>query len=141
MPSEPIFVQTIVVTDDDADRNGHVNNVVYVRWMQDVAVAHYKSRISHDEMDQLGCLWVARSHYIEYLAQARPGDEIQLATWIENWRRVRSTRRYRFRRISDDTVIARGETDWVLLNSETGRPRSIPLQIKEEFTLQPQEPD
>ncbi|GAB5444593.1 MAG: thioesterase family protein [Fuerstiella sp.] len=141
MPSEPVFIQHLTVSDDDADRNGHVNNVVYVRWMQDIAVAHYKSQVSHEQTQQLQCLWVARSHYIEYLAQARPGDQLELATWIENWRRVRSTRRYRFRRTSDGAVVAKGETDWVLIDSESHRPKSIPQQIKDQFVLRPDDPE
>ncbi len=133
--SDPIFTQLLTVTDDVVGRNGHVNNVSYVRWMQDVAVGDFKSRIFDEQMQELGCTWVARSHHIEYLRPAFPNDNIEISTWIENWRRVRSTRKYKFTRSSDRVVIAQGETDWVLINVKNSRPCSIPENIREEFQL------
>ena len=135
MTDAAIFRQQLTVTDDVVDRNGHVNNVAYVRWMQDIAVAHFKSQISHEQMDELGCTWVARSHHIEYLRQAFPDDVIDIETWIADWRRVRSTRKYRFVRRSDGVTLAQGETDWVLIDMVNGKPRSIPDAIKSVFVL------
>ncbi|MEQ9407294.1 MAG: thioesterase family protein [Fuerstiella sp.] len=135
---DAVFNYSFTVTDDVIDGNGHVNNVAYVQWMQDVAVRHFRSKISRQQMQDFGCLWVARSHHIEYLSPALPGDEIRALTWIVNWRRVRSVRRYRFLRSRDDTVLAQGETDWVLVNAGSGRPCSIPQQIQDAFILHPE---
>lgn len=142
LPPQPaIFVQRLTVSDDVVDGNGHVNNVAYVRWMQDVAVEHFRSRVRQQQMTEWECTWVARSHHIEYLSPALPGDDIDLLTWIVNWRRVRSTRRYQFRRVADGALLARGETDWVLIDSVTGRPKSIPDAITTAFQLAPDGPD
>lgn len=137
--AEPVFILKIPVTDLVIDGNGHVNNVAFVQWMQDVAVAHFRTQISEDQMKSWGCTWVARSHHIEYLRPALPGDEIDARTWIVNWRRVRSTRKYEFRRAVDQTLLAQGETDWVLIDIEKMRPRSIPEEIQSAFVPVPDE--
>jgi acyl-CoA thioester hydrolase len=124
---------------DALDDNGHVNNVRFVRWMQDAAVAHSDrtgcSRLTKDE----GATWVARSHAIEYLRPAFLGDRIAVLTWVSSWRRVRSLRRYRFVRETDGALLARGETDWVFVDTQSGRPRHIPEAVARVFTLVPPE--
>jgi len=115
------------------DVNGHANNVVYVQWMQDVAVRHFTeaggTKITHD----IGAGWVVRAHKIEYKHPAFEGERIVAWTWIVDFRRVRSTRRYRFARASDGEVLADGETDWVFVDAQTGRPRTIPSSITSLF--------
>ena len=132
---EPIHRHTVVVREDAVDENGHVNNVQYVQWMQDAAVAHSESagctRLTRDE----GATWVARSHHIEYLRPAFPGERVTVLTWVSNWRKVRSLRRYRFVRESDGAVLARGETDWVFVDAAGGRPRNIPAAVAHAFVL------
>ncbi|MFC2077197.1 acyl-CoA thioesterase [Candidatus Bipolaricaulota bacterium] len=123
------------------DGNGHVNNVAYVQWMQDIAIEHFAATGGVDLMHDLGGTWVARSHHIEYLRPAFAGDRVEAATWVANLRRVRSLRRYAFTRTSDGKVLARGETDWVFVNVESGRPSSIPEAIKHLFTLVPDGPE
>ena len=76
-----------------------------------------------------------RSHRIEYLRPAFVDDPIEVRTWIVNFSRVRSTRRYQFVRRSDGAILAKGETDWVFVNAETGRPCSIPEEVKNSFRL------
>jgi acyl-CoA thioester hydrolase len=72
--------------------------------------------------------WVIREHKIEYLLPAFAGEEIEIRTWVENVRRVRSLRKYEFIRRSDGKVLVKGETDWVFVNAKTGRPLPIPDQ-------------
>jgi acyl-CoA thioester hydrolase len=108
------------------DANGHVNNVSYVKWMQDAAIRHWESLGGMEIDEDLNCTWVARSHHIEYLAPGYEGDVIETRTWIDNMRRVRSLRKYEFRRRSDDKLLARGETDWVFVDVDSGRPKPIP---------------
>jgi acyl-CoA thioester hydrolase len=123
----------LVVPPTVVDGNGHVNNVAYVQWMQDAAIAHSDStgctRLTRDS----GGSWVARSHQIEYLSPAFAGDTIVVLTWIADFRKVRSLRKYKFTRARDEKVIALGETDWVFVDARTGRPRAIPAQLKELF--------
>ena len=117
------------------DGNGHVNNVVFVQWMQDVATRHFDSMGCAEAMRDARATWVVRLHTIEYLAPAFAGDRLQVSTWVVNFSRVRSLRRYQFARASDGKLLVRGETDWVLVNAATGRPCSIPESIQRAFVL------
>ena len=115
------------------DGNGHVNNVAYVQWMQDVAIEHFEASGCHDAMDAAGGTWVARFHHIEYLSPALLGERLEAQTWVVDFRRVRTLRRYRFVRLSDGQVIAQGETEWAFINTKSGRPMAIPEEIRQAF--------
>ncbi len=134
-----VYQDEFNVPEEAIDGNRHVNNVAYLRWMIDVAVRHFRASGSADTMHEVGASWVVRSHHIEYLRPAFAGDRIQASTWIVNFSRVRSLRRYKFVRLSDGALVARGETDWVFVDAKSGRPRSIPEGIKLAFTLVPDE--
>lgn len=129
-----IYSRCFTVPEDAIDENGHVNNVVYVQWMQDIAVEHYSS-IGGIEAQGSGATWVVREHRIEYLLPAYGGEEIEVKTWVENIRRVRSLRKYEFVRTSDGKVLVRGETDWVFVDTKTGRPVPIPEKVSNVFNL------
>jgi len=136
-----VYRSEFTVPESAIDGNGHVNNVAYVQWMQDVAIAHFAATGGVDAMHDVGGTWVARSHHIEYLSPSFAGDRIEATTWVASLRRVRSLRRYAFTRVSDGQILARGETDWVFVNAETGRPSSIPEAIERAFTLVPDGPE
>lgn len=130
-----LFRHRFAVLDDVIDRNGHVNNVVYVQWMQDVAILHSESVGGMEAARAEGCIWVARSHHIEYRSPAFAGDEIEAATWVADFRHARSRRHYEFTRIADRKLLARGETEWVLVAADTGRPRAIPERVSGCYTV------
>lgn len=136
-PEDGTFTHRFVVADDVIDVNNHINNVAYVRWMQDVAVAHSRTCLESGTVQHLGCTWVARSHHIEYLRPGFVDETIEIKTWLADIRRVRCRRKYEFSRTSDDILLARGETDWVYVNLATGRPTSIPEQIRSAFRIIP----
>lgn len=94
------------------DANGHVNNVEYVRWMQEAAVSHADARGLTDATRDAGATWVVRSHRVEYLRPSVAGDRVKVLTWVADFRRAFSLRRYRFVREGDGVLLARGETDW-----------------------------
>jgi acyl-CoA thioester hydrolase len=131
----------IVVPAAVVDGNRHVNNVAYVQWMQEAAVRHSAATGCTRLTEAIGAAWVVRTHRIEYLAPAFAGDTIAVLTWVADFRRVRSLRRYRFIRAADHKVLAQGETDWVLVDASTGRPRAIPSELSDLFELVPGEPD
>jgi acyl-CoA thioester hydrolase len=133
-----VYCHEFTVPDDAADENGHVNNVVYVQWMQDVAVLHSDATGGTRAMRAVGGTWVVRSHKVEYLRPAFAGDRIQALTWVVNFRRVRSLRQYKFVRPVDNTIVAKGETDWVFVDAQTGRPRTIPADVTQAFHLVPE---
>lgn len=139
---EAIHRHTLVVGRKALDENGHVNNVQYVQWMQDAAVEHSDRTGCTRLTREAGAMWVARSHTIEYLRPAFQDERVTVLTWVSNWRKVRSLRKYRFVREADGVLLARGETDWVYVDATTGRPRNIPDEVAGVFVLVPpdQEP-
>jgi len=127
------FSWTFTVGSESIDVHGHVNNVEYVRWMQDVAVRHTQSVGGDVRAAAAGIIWVARSHHIEYRLPVFEGEEIQAQTWIDTVERVSSVRKYEFRRTSDERLVANGETNWVCLDRESGRPRPIPERVLDAY--------
>ena len=136
---EAVFSYEITVPQSAVDQNGHVNNVVFVGWMQDAAVRHYEAMGGTQPTQALGATWVVRSHLVAYLRPAYAGERLKVETWVVNLRRVRSLRRYRFLRATDGEVVARGETDWVFVDATSGAPRAVPPEVAELFTLRPDE--
>ncbi len=130
-----VYVRSFTIPADAIDENGHVNNVAYVQWMQDIAVEHYAS-IGGIEAQGSDATWVIREHRIEYLLPAFAGEQIEIKTWVENIRRVRSLRKYEFVRKSDGRVLVKGETDWVFVDTRTGAPRLIPEAVSKVFSLE-----
>jgi acyl-CoA thioester hydrolase len=124
-----IYKFFFTIPESALDQNGHVNNVSYVQWMQDIAVRHYDFMGGTKPTQELGATWVVSTHKIEYLKPAYVGDEIEAQTWVANIRRARSLRKYRFLRRSDQVLLVRGETDWVFVDAKTGRPCRIPAEI------------
>ena len=128
----------LVVGPGSIDANGHVNNVEFVRWMQDAAVHHADARGLTEATKQAGATWVVRSHLVEYLRPAFAGDVLRVLTWVADFRRAFSNRRYRFTRPADAAILAKGETDWVFVDTATGRPKSIPEPLQGMFQLPPE---
>jgi len=134
MPISSVYSKTITIPQSAIDENGHVNNVAYVQWMQDIAVEHYSS-IGGVEVQGSEVTWVVREHKIEYLFPAFAGEEIEIRTWVENIRRVRSLRKYEFVRKSDGKMLVKGETDWVFVDVKTGAPRAVPDEVVKIFSF------
>jgi len=134
MTVSPTYAKTFTIPESAIDENGHVNNVAYVQWMQEIAVEHYSS-IGGAAAQAPDATWVVREHRIKYLLPAFAGEQIEVRTWIENIRRVRSLRKYEFVRKADAKVLVQGETDWVFVDTKTGAPRAIPDEVARVFGL------
>ncbi len=132
MPISLSYSKIFKIPQSAIDENGHVNNVTYVQWMQDIAVEHYAS-IGGIQAQGPDATWVVRSHSIEYFLPAFLGEEIEIKTWVANIQRVRSRRMYEFIRKADEKVLVKGETDWVFVNIQTGRPLEIPREVVDVF--------
>jgi acyl-CoA thioester hydrolase len=131
---DPVYRLQLRATAEVVDTNRHVNNVAYVKWMQDAAIAHAEACGGRWLAKEIGGSWFVRMHRIEYLKPAFLDDEITVLTWVADWRKVRSLRRYRFMR--NETVLAEGETDWVFVDAVTRRPKPITEQIVSAFGIQ-----
>ena len=125
----------ILVPRSAIDANGHANNVAYVGWMQQAAIAHSDLVGCTKATNAAGSSWVVRSHHIEYLRPAYAGDEIALLTWVSTMKKASSLRKYVF--VRDHTLIARGETYWVFVDAQTGRPKPIPREVSVVFEIVP----
>ena len=125
------FEQRFVVVPDDIDRQGHDNNVRYVQWIQDVAVAHWHEAAT---VEQLAALtWVVLRHEIDYLRPAFEGEEITASTWLGKAGAARSERLTEIRR--GEQLLVKAKSIWCALDSRTLRPRRIDDELKEKFGM------
>jgi acyl-CoA thioester hydrolase len=106
-----IYTRAFQVPQEAIDNNGHVGNLEYLRWMQEVAIEHSTAQgwpLERYSREQAG--WVVRSHFIEYLRPAFAGDHLSLHTWVTSMDRSRSTRRYLLLNTGDRGLVAKAET-------------------------------
>ena len=134
IPEEPKKPFSIVITiqPSDIDDLEHVNNVVYLRWVQDAAAAHW-DRIASDEMKKKYS-WVVLRHEIDYRNPAVLGDELIARTWVSSCEGVRSVRKVNLYQSGNGKLVAEASTTWCLLDSQTKRPRRIEQDIVSIFS-------
>jgi acyl-CoA thioester hydrolase len=130
-PGRQVFRLTFEPKDDDIDDNGHVNNVVYLRWAQDLGVAHWQSLAPADALANWA--WVALRHEIDYRRALKPGEDGHGRTWVSG--SAEGPRFDRFIRIDakDGAMCAQVRTTWVLIDQATGRPKRVPPWMVEMF--------
>ncbi|QFU30054.1 thioesterase family protein [Brevundimonas sp. Bb-A] len=119
-----VFVVPLEVRPDHIDANGHVNNVVYVGWLQDVGTAHWNARF--DEATRAHWSWVALRHEIDYLRAIEPNATgVMARTWVGD---PQGPRFNRYVRIEDGQgrLCAQGVSEWCLVDAATLRPHRIP---------------
>ena len=131
-----VFARTFSVPEDAIDELGHVSNLKYLAWMQDIAIQHSAARCWPVEryLDN-GAVWVVRSHFITYLRPAFAGETITLGTWVAELKQRSSSRRYLVRRASDQQALVEAETIWVYVDRQSGRPRRIPDELRASFDV------
>ena len=123
-PGRQVFRLDFEPSAADIDENGHVNNVVYLRWAQDLGVAHWRSLAPAEEQDRWD--WVALRHEVDYRRALKPGETAFGRTWVAE--AAEGPRFDRFIRIdaADGAMCAQVKTTWVLIEQATGRPRRVP---------------
>lgn len=136
-----VFEYRHVVQADEIDPQGHVSNVVYVDWMQSAALAHSTAQgWPAERYRAIGSGWVARRHAIEYLRPAFADDAIVVRTWIADFHKVTSLRKYKIvrpRPADDDILLAVAETNWAFIGLEKHFPRRIPPEVSGAFEIVP----
>jgi acyl-CoA thioester hydrolase len=115
----------------DIDGLGHVNNVVYLRWAQDVAAAHWQAATTAALRAEVA--WVVTRHEIDYKAPAFAGDRIEARTWVGDATGATWPRHIEFRRDADRCLLATVRSVWAALDAKTGRPRRIDTVIRSAF--------
>lgn len=122
----------------EIDGVGHVNNLEYIRWLQDAAVAHsaaqgWPARAYHER----GQGWVVRSHFVEYLLPAFVNEEVVVRTWIADMKRVTSLRRYEILRVSDGKRLLTAHTNWAYVRFDTHQLCRVPVEVSSAFEIVP----
>jgi acyl-CoA thioester hydrolase len=112
---------------------GHVNNVTYLRWVQDVAVAHWTAFAPAADLEKL--VWVVLRHEIDYKHPARLGDQVIARTWVGLATRVRFERHTELLRAADRALLAKALTLWCPLDRSTGKPASVSAEVRARFSL------
>lgn len=127
-------VRSFRVRHYECDPYGHVNQANYLRYMQEAAFdASAEAGYSFSRYEQMRRLWLVRETEIDYLAPLRYGQEVEVRTWVADFRRVRSRRAYELREPGSGILVARASTDWVFLDMDTSRPTEIPREMVRAF--------
>ncbi len=131
-----VFEWLHTVTPDEVDELGHANNEVYLRWMNQAAVAHSAALgWSFEGYARLGHGWVVRRHEIEYLRPAPPGAPLVIRTWVRTMDRATSWRCHQCLLLPERQLAARAQTLWAWINYRTGRPGRIPPEVASAFPV------
>jgi acyl-CoA thioester hydrolase len=121
-----IFDMTVHVEAHHIDQLGHVNNVVYMQWMQDVATAHIEELgLGIEQYVQLKHAMVAVEHHVQYRKAAFLGDQLILRTWFDDLNALYSSRQYAFYRAKDKNILFVAQTKWACVELSTGRPKRM----------------
>ncbi|MDC0177000.1 acyl-CoA thioesterase [Polaribacter sp.] len=116
-----IFTLTITVSTEDIDNLSHVNNLVYVKWMDKIAIKHWAYLTQETPLPQY--VWVVMRHEIDYLKQAGLGDEITVKTWVGETKGITSVRFMEFYR--HGILLVKAKTTWAMLDSKSFKPVRI----------------
>lgn len=127
------FELAIQVQPSDIDQLGHVNNVVYLRWVQDVAAAHWRAAAT--DAERRGVLWVVVRHEIDYKHPARLADGIVARTWVGEATRSTFERHTEILRVRDRRLLVRARTLWCPIDPATFRPKHVADDVRERFSV------
>lgn len=124
----------IVVRPEDIDELEHVNNTVYLRYIEDVVVAHAaRVGMGFPVLRNIGVIPVVHQHVIKYHRSAVLGDTLEVSTRITAFKGFRASRHNEVRRVSDGVLLVECDTDWVWIDAARGRPKVVPPEIQEAF--------
>ena len=110
---------------------GHVNNIVYLRWVQEAATAHWNAAAT--EGQKLEYAWVVVRHEIDYLVAALPGEELIARTYVGAAAGAKFDRHVEIRRRNDGALLARARSVWVAMDPRTLRPRRVTKELAAQF--------
>jgi acyl-CoA thioester hydrolase len=130
--SSSAFEMTFPVLPGDIDEQNHVNNTVYLRWVQEVATAHWRALASAEA--QAAIAWVVLRHEIDYKTPATLDDEIVLRTWVGKATRLTFERFTEIRRKNDRRLFSQARTLWCPIDARTGRPTRVSAEVRARFS-------
>lgn len=127
-----IFEYPITILQSDIDEQGHVNNIIYLKWVQEAAIAHWTS-VANTQMLENN-LWVVSRHEIDYLKSAYSDSKLIAKTWVTDPQGAKSERYINIVDAETETIYAKIKTTWYLLDSKTKRPKRIDAEIVNVFS-------
>ncbi|MEH6347984.1 MAG: thioesterase family protein [Bermanella sp.] len=130
------FVIEVAAQQSDIDSYEHVNNSVYIRWLDECARENSKSvGIDPDTASELGFGMAVRDSHVTYLAAAHLGDNVLIGNWMtKNDGRLRATRQFQVIRVSDGVTLVRATLDYVCINIQSGRPCKMPALFRDNYS-------
>jgi acyl-CoA thioester hydrolase len=132
-PSTERYELSISVEPTDIDVLGHVNNVVYLRWVQDAAVAHWRAAATPAQQETVA--WVVVRHEIDYKHPARDGENLIARTWVGAATVNTFERHTEILRASDQRLLARARTLWCPIDMRSGRPTRVGADVRARFSV------
>jgi len=123
------FSHSFRVENDDIDELGHVNNVAYLQWVQDIAVAHWNAAATDEQKERF--IWVVVRHEIDYKKPAFAGEEVTVETRVGEWTAVTCERFTEVRR--GDTMLVMARTLWCMFDRQKNRPAKIGQDLIDRF--------
>jgi acyl-CoA thioester hydrolase len=129
-----VFTQRFPVDAADIDELGHVNNIVYLRYAQEIAIAHWRARASAESVNAY--VWVVMRHEIDYRAQLTLGDEVEVRTRVDEAPRGAAWARFvDIYKVGAEKPSAQIVSNWCLLDAQTRRVKRVPLEIVQRFLV------
>jgi acyl-CoA thioester hydrolase len=125
------FSHSFRVSAADIDEQGHVNNVAYVRWIQDVAVAHWRYAASAEQRKKF--TWVVLRHEIDYKKQSFEAEEITATTWVGKATKITCERFTEIKR--GENLLVQAKSVWCMLEANTGKPAKIDAEMRRIFAM------
>ena len=126
------FSHSFIVKPIHLDEQNHVNNVVYVQWIQDVAVAHWRNLVS--QAIQENYTWILLRHEIDYKQQSFENNEITATTWVGKATKVTCERFTEIKR--GEVLLVKAKSMWCMLDANTKKPAKISEEIREKFGME-----
>jgi acyl-CoA thioester hydrolase len=129
------FTLTTQVAPEDIDGLNHTNNIVYVKWCEQVAWAHSVALgLDLDRYQAINrAMVITRSEY-DYLQASREGDQVIVATWITDWdRKLTMHREFQVIRRSDSVTLLRARMRFACIDLTSGRPRRMPAEFLTDY--------
>lgn len=130
--SSKIYVHPITIIESDIDGQGHVNNIIYLKWVQEAAIAHWNSVA--DIYMQEANFWVVSRHEIDYLKSAYLNSKLVAKTWVTEPQGAKSERYVTISDAETETVYANIKTTFYLLDAKSKRPKRIDAEIVNVFS-------
>lgn len=130
--SSKIYVHPITIIESDIDGQGHVNNIIYLKWVQEAAIAHWTS-VADINMQEAN-FWVVSRHEIDYLKSAYLNSKLVAKTWVTEPQGAKSERYVAITDAETETVYANIKTTFYLLDAKSKRPKRIDAEIVNVFS-------